>query len=108
VSRFGGYAGLPVTFATVWALAAAALGHWNLAAGIIAARMLMALAVGGGVLRSSDVLRLFWLIPVRDIFGAAVWLAGLFGDSVYWGGQRLRLDREGRIISGPPAPSSRG
>jgi ceramide glucosyltransferase len=37
------------------------------------------------------------LIPVRDLFGAAVWLAGLFGNTVLWRGQRLRLDSEGRI-----------
>jgi len=34
---------------------------------------------------------------LRDLFGFAVWLAGLFGDSVVWRGQTLRLRPDGRI-----------
>jgi ceramide glucosyltransferase len=97
VSKFWGYLGLPVTFATVWAVAAALGGHWLLAASVLAARMLMATAAGWFVLRSPDVLRLWPLIPARDLFGAAVWVAGLFGKTVVWRGQVLKLDPEGRI-----------
>jgi ceramide glucosyltransferase len=97
VSKFAGYLGLPVTFATVWAVAMAAAGLWELAGALIAVRMLMALEAGWFVIRSRDVLKLWWLIPLRDLFGAAVWLAGLFGNTVVWRGRRLRLDREGRI-----------
>jgi ceramide glucosyltransferase len=97
VSKFWGYLGLPITFATVWAVAASASGYWMLGVAVLAARMLMATAAGWFVLRSSDVLRLWVLIPVRDLFGAAVWVAGLFGKTVVWRGQELRLDREGRI-----------
>jgi len=42
--------------------------------------------------------RLWWLVPVRDLFGFAVWVAGLFGNTVTWRGRRLRLDRDGRIV----------
>jgi ceramide glucosyltransferase len=97
VSRFGGYLGLPVTNATLWAVVAAVFGRLDLAAALLALRMVMAFACGWGVLRSRDVLFLWWLVPARDLFGFAVWLAGLFGHSVTWRGQRLRLDREGRI-----------
>jgi hypothetical protein len=44
------------------------------------------------------VLTYFPLIPVRDLYAVAVWAAGLTGDTVEWGGQTLRLDRDGRII----------
>jgi len=98
VSNFWGYLGLPVTFATVWALLAALSGHEILAAATLAARMLMATTAGWSVLRSRDTLSLWLLIPFRDLFGFAVWIAGLFGDSVVWRGTRLRLDREGRIL----------
>ena len=54
--------------------------------------MTMALIAG-----KRDALRLFFLIPARDLFGVAVWIAGLFGNSVVWRGRKLRLDREGRI-----------
>jgi hypothetical protein len=43
--------------------------------------------------------RLWWLIPARDAFSFAVWLAGLAGNSVIWRGERLTLDRQGRIAS---------
>lgn len=97
VSKFWGYLGLPVTFATVWAAAAAAGGHIGLAAMLLASRMLMATAAGWFVLKSPDVLRLWLLIPLRDLYGAAVWVAGLFGRTVYWRGQILKLDAQGRI-----------
>jgi ceramide glucosyltransferase len=97
VSKFAGFLGLPVTFATVWAVVAAALGDWRIAAALLAVRMAMAVAAGWFVLRSRDVLRLFWAIPLRDLFGAAVWIAALGGNTVVWRGKRLRIDREGRI-----------
>lgn len=98
VSKFFGYLGLPVTFATLWAVVAAAFGRWDLAWTLLAVRMAMAIGAGWFVMRSRDVLRLWFLIPLRDLYGAAVWCAGLFGNSVLWRGQRLRLDREGRIL----------
>lgn len=97
VSRFGGYAGLPATFATLWALLALLLGHPLTAALILAARMAMAIGAGWWVLGSGDVLRLFWLVPVRDLYAVAVWAAGLTGDTVEWGGERFRLHSDGRI-----------
>jgi ceramide glucosyltransferase len=93
VSKFGGYLGLPATFATLWAL----LVPWPLMALLLGVRMLAALIAGWGVMRSREVLRLWFLIPVRDLFAVGVWCAGLFGSSVVWRGQRLRLDGEGRI-----------
>jgi len=44
------------------------------------------------------VLRLWLLIPLSDLFGFAVWCAGLFGRTVEWRGRRLQLDSEGRIL----------
>jgi hypothetical protein len=40
------------------------------------------------------------LIPLRDLFTGAAWVAGLFGRTVLWRGQRLPIDREGRIRPG--------
>jgi len=45
--------------------------------------------------------RLWFLIPFRDLWGFAVWVAGLAGSTVEWRGERLRLDREGRILFAP-------
>jgi hypothetical protein len=57
----------------------------------------MALVSGWIVIGSRDVLRLWFLIPVRDLFAAAVWAVGLFGNTVVWRGKRLKLDSKGRI-----------
>lgn len=101
VSKFGGYLGLPVTNATVWAVAAACAGHWQAALATLAVRMLMALESGWVVMRDRDVLRLWFLIPLRDLFAFAVWAVALFGNSVVWRGQKLRLDGQGRIEGRP-------
>ncbi len=98
VSKFSGYLGLPVTFATVWAVVEACGGEWRVALAVLAVRMLMALVSGWMVMRSRDVLRLWFMIPLRDLFGAAVWAAGLFGNTVVWRGQKLKLDKQGRIV----------
>ena len=97
VSNLPGYLSLPVTFATMWALAAFATGQVWTGTAALAARMAMATVSGWTVMRSRDVLRLWLLIPLRDLFAAAVWAAGLLGTSVIWRGQRMRLDPQGRI-----------
>lgn len=98
VSRGGGYAGLPVTHASTWALIAACAGAWWWAAGLIAVRYAMAFIAGWRVMGDRYVPRLWWLIPIRDLFGTAVWFVGLFGSTVVWGGERLRITRDGRIV----------
>ena len=97
-TRFIGYLGLPLTNATMWAAVAAAFGRWELAAPLLAVRLLMAFMSGWLVMRSRDVLGSWLLlIPARDLFAFAVWCAGLLGNTVIWRGERLRLDRQGRI-----------
>ncbi len=99
LSRGAGYAGLPVTFATLWAVLAAACGWWLAALVLLAIRFAMAIACGWFVLRSDVVWKYCYLIPLRDLWGVAIWAAGLFGDTVEWRGRRLRLDAEGKIIA---------
>ena len=96
VSR-GAYVGLPVTNATLWALIAFCAGAWWIAAPVMAARMSMALVAGWRVLESPLALRLAPLIPLRDLWGFAVWCAGLTGSTVRWRGRLLRLLPDGRI-----------
>jgi ceramide glucosyltransferase len=97
VSKFGGYLGLPITNATLGAVILGALGRWDLAAIVWTLRLGMAIQSGWFVVRSRDVLKFWWLVPARDLFAFAVWITGLFGDTVIWRGQTLKLDSEGRI-----------
>jgi ceramide glucosyltransferase len=97
VSRASGYYGYAVTHATLWALVALASGAWWAAAAALGLRMIAGIWIGAGVLQDRNTLRYFWMIPLRDLFGFAVWIAGLFGDTVVWRGQTLRLRRDGKI-----------
>jgi ceramide glucosyltransferase len=97
VSRASGYYGYAITHATLWAVVAAAAGAWRAAAAALVLRMAAGIWIGAGVLQDRKTLRYCWMIPLRDLFGFAVWVAGLFGDTVVWRGQTLRLRRDGKI-----------
>jgi ceramide glucosyltransferase len=97
-----GYAGLPITYASLWVAVAAVLGLWWIALPLLAVRIFMAMVCGGLLLGSVDVWKYCYAIPLRDLCGVAVWAAGLFGHTVIWRDQRLTLDAEGRIEHNPP------
>ena len=97
VSRPSGYFGYVVTHATLWALVAAAAGQWWAGAIALALRMIAGVWIGAGILKDRQVARRFWWIPLRDLFGFAVWLGGAFGSTVDWRGQKLKLRRDGLI-----------
>lgn len=101
VSRPAGYAGLPVTHATLWATVAAICGFFGLAAALLCIRLVVAVVSGWFLLRSRDALRRLWLVPFRDLYAVAVWAVALFGSEVEWRGLKLRLDAEGRITTPP-------
>jgi ceramide glucosyltransferase len=94
----GAYLGLPVTNASLWAFVLLAAGHAGMAVGLLAVRMAVAFTSGTLVLRD-PLFGSFWpLVPLRDLWGFAVWLVGALPGPVIWRGVRLNLDREGRIV----------
>jgi len=95
VSRPAGYLGYLVTLATFWCLVAALTGHWQVAVAGEAIR-LMAAAAAMAATGDHNYLSLA-LVPFRDLFGFAVWCAGMTGDTVEWRGLRFHLRRDGRI-----------
>jgi len=97
-ARRPGYFGSVVTHTTAWGLVALAAGDWLPGAAALIARFLAAWVAGAEVLEDPQVKRWFWLLPARDLFGFAVWIAGCFGSTVHWRGLKMRLDREGRIL----------
>jgi ceramide glucosyltransferase len=98
LSGGAGYAGLPITYASLWVLIAALFGMWWIALPLLVIRMAMAV-VCGWLVGSADVWKYCYAIPLRDLCGVAVWAEGLMGDTVVWRDQRLKLDAEGRIIA---------
>ena len=99
VSRTAGYYGYLATQAAFWSVIAAIAGHWGIALGAMSARLATGLVVGRGVLGDRQVSRYWYLMPWRDLWGFAVWVAGLSGDTVSWRGQTLRLSGDGKIRS---------
>jgi ceramide glucosyltransferase len=96
-SRRWGYAGLIFTFGLPWVVLTALFAHdawWPLAwVGVtLAMRLLMALAVGVGVLHDRQVLRDLHLIPLRDFITVAVWAASFAGHKVAWRGTYFILE----------------
>jgi len=99
LSGGAGYAGLPITYASLWVVVAALFGIWWVALPLLAIRFAMAITCGWFLLGARDVWKHCYAIPLRDLWGVAVWGAGLVGHEVIWRDQKLRLDREGRIVS---------
>ncbi len=94
VSRKGGYIGAVVTHATFWCAIAALAGEWQIAAAVLALRMAAGIVTAKSVLGAEAE---WWWIPLRDLWGFGVWCAGLFGNTVEWRHQKLRLRTDGRI-----------
>jgi|RhiMetdeSRZDD1v2_1073273.scaffolds.fasta_scaffold14576_2 ceramide glucosyltransferase len=103
-----GYAGLIFTHGTpaslaLLALAAATPAAWALAAMTLSMRLAVAWYVAVRCLRDGVARRAFWLVPLRDVAGFALWVAGFFGNTVVWRGRKLRLAAGGRIEMPPEA-----
>ena len=96
--RGGGYMGLPVTFATVWVLVGLGAGLIVPALAVLAARMLLALVSSLFVLRAKSDRWMLLFVPLRDLWSAAVWVAGLMDRKVYWRDFTMELAPDGKII----------
>jgi len=98
-SRPAGYVGqlftnpLPLAL-MLWALRPE---WWMAAAVTVVLRAGAAAATAGYVLRDGLTGRLFFLVPVQDLLGFAMWVAGFFGNTILWRGRRYYLQSDGRF-----------
>jgi ceramide glucosyltransferase len=98
-SRPKGHFGSGLIFAMPYGilglLAAAALGHWGIAALFLAVAVLNRLAeawmVGWMVVRDPQIRRAPWLYPLRDLLGFAVWFASYLRLRYVWRDSRFEL-----------------
>ena len=100
-----GFLGLIVTHALPLALIGSALTALSAAslavlAAALCARLYLAERVARATQNRAGPL---WMTPLRDILSFIVYLASFGGDSVHWGGERLRTDSRGRLV--PRAPN---
>jgi ceramide glucosyltransferase len=100
-SRRWGYIGVVLTFGLPWAMLALWTVHgaaWGWAllgfAGLL--RLLVAVVAGILVLGDRNLLRLAWLIPLRDILALLIWIASFTGHTVSWRGEDFKL-KNGRL-----------
>ena len=123
VCRPAPYAASILANATLWNALAAMVAWWHpaltpgargawvgLFMGLVIVRSAMAQALAwrlaalpGRPGRRDDTF-VFRMAAVRDLLGAAVWVAALGGNRVHWRGIDYRVDREGRLT---PLPSGR-
>ncbi len=97
-SRRAGYLGLGITYVLPWALltilaSGGDLWSFTLFSVALLARISVALIIGVGLLRDSQVLRDLLLLPLRDSFGLFFWAWSYASDTVIWRGERFRLHR---------------
>jgi ceramide glucosyltransferase len=90
ISRPAGYFGYVSTQLSFWSLLALAFGQWRFALAGLLVRLASAAFYADGF----SILA----VPFRDLFGMAVWAAGMGGSSVEWRGARLKLDSSGKIL----------
>jgi ceramide glucosyltransferase len=100
--RPGSFIGLLFTHGLPWVLLAAAVAPsaW-IAAGYLLAylvlRFVMAWMVGIWGINDDVLRRRFWLIPLRDLFSFAVWLAAFASNRVTWGGLEY-VTKDGKMM----------
>jgi ceramide glucosyltransferase len=102
-SNFSGYLGLFFSHGVALSLAVLALSHgamgaWAVFGAVLAARLLMAWAVGVKCLKDSVATQLLWLVPIRDLLSFGLWVYGLIGDRIVWRGQEFRLLWGGKLV----------
>jgi ceramide glucosyltransferase len=95
ISRPAGYLGYLVTQATFWCLIAALNWYWKIA--LVGEAIRLAAALASMWAAGDSGLYRVALVPIRDLFGFAVWCGGLFGNTVEWRGLSFYLRRDGTL-----------
>ncbi len=95
-SRPAGYVGqlLTMPFPLALLVCAAHPAWWSVVPLTLLVRGLAAYVVSAKALRA----KISWLLlPFEDLVGFCVWIAGFFGNTIVWRGQRYRLLPDGRF-----------
>jgi len=68
-----------------------------MAAGFLLIRILIACDLQKKLTRSTLHLKYFWLVPVKDLLQAALWLFAFTGNTVEWRGKKMKLRPDGTL-----------
>lgn len=98
-----GYIGLIFTYTTALALigllsfpTSALILYVSVMALIV--RFLAAWLIGVVGFDDRVLRRYFYLLPIRDLLSFVVWVASFFGNTVYWCGDRYKLQSGGKLL----------
>lgn len=100
-NRGAQYYGIGVTHGTVYGLLLVLVSGlqpwaWAVWGVTLAVRWLQA-AVSLGMLRSPGLWPWLWLLPLRDWMTFIIWLAGSYGQTVFWRGRWLQVGDKGSL-----------
>jgi len=106
-SRPWGHLGLIFTQVLPWAIWVGALESLRAAVAFYVVAMIcrcaVALLVGFRGMKDQLVLRRLWMLPLRDAFGFAAWLASFFPQRIHWRGKQFYV-RKKRLVPVPAPP----
>lgn len=109
--RPGGYFGSIFTHATLWSVLNLLYSGFSstsvaIAAGVVALRVGCASALCFRYLGTDNSLAHMLLVPIKDLFISAVWLASFLGNTIKWSGHDFRVLLGGEMVH-VTAPSPR-
>lgn len=81
----------------VWAAGVPSSESFAGAGLLVLLRMVLALHLQARLTPHQSHIGSFWLVPLKDLLGAAIWLVAFLGNTIEWRGQRMRLDRDGTL-----------
>lgn len=88
--------------ATLWPLLWAAFDRGNTALAFLGfsltLRIVASLDLQARLTRNWEHAKDFWLAPVKDLLGAAIWALSFLGGTVVWRGQAFRVEPGGKLV----------
>ncbi len=85
----------------LWLAAAAVSGNFFCAPPAAAAFLLLRIVLAHNLQRRFTPERKLvsppWLVPVKDLLNAALWLAAFLGNTIEWRGRKMKLRRDGTL-----------
>ena len=77
------------------------LARWSvvIAAACLLLRILFAQNLQRRFMQNRSLVSPFWLVPVKDLLQAAIWLGAFLGNTVEWRGQQMKIRSDGTLIA---------
>lgn len=102
-SRPAGYWGQIFTYPLPLALLLCVAWHaaWPVLIVTVLLRACAAVSTGIFVVHDPLIVRQWWLLPIQDLLGFGLWLAGFLGDTIVWRDRKCTVLRDGRLHVNP-------